>query len=332
MKKFDEISRKQYSLQTPNQKEVPDVQVSSPEPVLIRECSSSGEFERCSIKRSKLINNLAFLKRCHDTNILPPGLRVRDPIRNTKSQGIVHQYSLALLRHRIQATRLTLAHLDRQLSTAQDHVATAVSTEDFTKIKRMAESVCRHVFGSTRCRQIKKFSRLSKNQSKSHIPSRTIGSSISSCPYPTKPHLHSRTAFTRQTVVNLSHRHLSHTESRVLALGMKFTLVPRSPPIVDIIQSVEPALRHLNKSAADDARLHISQALKNHKPVKPNISKTEQQAIKSLLRDHSIHILTADKGNATVVMDKADYDCKVPTSPFTRTPYLPSKRDSMLSS
>ena len=88
-------------------------------------------------------------------------------------------------------------------------------------------------------------------------------------------------------------------------------MVSRSPPEADIIQSVEPALRHLNKTAADDARLHISQALKNHKPIKPNISKTEQQAINSLRRDHSIHILTADKRNATVVMDKADYDRKV---------------------
>ncbi|XP_022110911.1 uncharacterized protein LOC110990303 [Acanthaster planci] len=63
---------------------------------------------------------------------------------------------------------------------------------------------------------------------------------------------------------------------------MNFALVPQSSPIEDIIQHTEPILRHLDKSAANEIRLQVHQALRKHKPTKPNISKLEQAAINSL--------------------------------------------------
>ena len=50
---------------------------------------------------------------------------------------------------------------------------------------------------------------------------------------------------------------------------------------------------------------------KKSKPPKPNISKTKRQALKSLQDDDSIIILPADKGNATVVMDRVEYSNKL---------------------
>ena len=55
----------------------------------------------------------------------------------------------------------------------------------------------------------------------------------------------------------------------------------------------------------------MKQALKKSKPPKPNISKAERQAIKSLQDDNNIIILPADKGNATVVMDWVEYSNKL---------------------
>ena len=55
----------------------------------------------------------------------------------------------------------------------------------------------------------------------------------------------------------------------------------------------------------------MRQALEKSKPPKPNISKTERQALKSLQDDDSIIILPADKGNATVVMDRLEYSNKL---------------------
>ena len=55
----------------------------------------------------------------------------------------------------------------------------------------------------------------------------------------------------------------------------------------------------------------MRQTLKKSKPSKPNISKADRQAIKSLQVDNRIIILPADKSNATVVMDWVEYSSKL---------------------
>ena len=55
----------------------------------------------------------------------------------------------------------------------------------------------------------------------------------------------------------------------------------------------------------------VRQALEKSEPPKPNISKTERQALKSLQDDNNIIILPADKCNATVVMDRVEYSNKL---------------------
>ena len=55
----------------------------------------------------------------------------------------------------------------------------------------------------------------------------------------------------------------------------------------------------------------MRQTLKKSKPLKPNISKSERQAIKSLQDDNNIIILPEDKGNATVVLDRVEYSNKL---------------------
>ena len=298
-------------------------------------------YERNSIKRSKHINNLTFLKRCRDSNIIPPGLRLHDPIRSKKSQSILHKASLALLRHRISATRSTLATLDKQISTTQEHLQSSTSAADYSKVQRLTLSSSNHAFKKSRSNQVKKFVEISKHKTRSiSNPTQAMGSSISprlqpstppmgspislrpqrpnpmrcsvpsNCLY-TKPHLRSKKSFVSHTVVNMSHRTLSDHETKVLSLGMNFALVPQSSPVEEIIQRTEPTLRHLDKSTADEVRLQVHQVLRKHEPAKPNITGQERSAIKALRQDKSIHILRADKGNATVVMDKTEYDHKV---------------------
>ena len=60
------------------------------------------------------------------------------------------------------------------------------------------------------------------------------------------------------------------------------------------------------KLNADELRWEVRQALEKSKPPKPNISKTERQALKSPQDDNSIIILPADKGDATMVMDRVE--------------------------
>ncbi|XP_033097623.1 uncharacterized protein LOC117101698 [Anneissia japonica] len=57
--------------------------------------------------------------------------------------------------------------------------------------------------------------------------------------------------------------------------------------------------------------MQISQLLRQNIRPKPNITKDERNASKSLRADPTIHILPADRGNATVVMDVAQYNEKI---------------------
>ena len=50
---------------------------------------------------------------------------------------------------------------------------------------------------------------------------------------------------------------------------------------------------------------------RSHKTPKPNITKPEQAAIDNLRKNSDIHILQTDKGNATVILNKADYNHKI---------------------
>ena len=52
-------------------------------------------------------------------------------------------------------------------------------------------------------------------------------------------------------------------------------------------------------------------ALEKLKPPKPNNSKMERLAIKSLQHDKNFILLPADKGNVTIVMDKVQYSNKL---------------------
>ena len=42
-----------------------------------------------------------------------------------------------------------------------------------------------------------------------------------------------------------------------------------------------------------------------------NLSKAESQGLHQLKKDQNIKILPADKGNATVILDKEDYENKI---------------------
>ena len=54
----------------------------------------------------------------------------------------------------------------------------------------------------------------------------------------------------------------------------------------------------------------MKKVLKKVHPPRPNISKSEREAIEQLRKDKTRVILTADKGVSMVVMDRDDYNSK----------------------
>ena len=101
-------------------------------------------------------------------------------------------------------------------------------------------------------------------------------------------------------------------EEELLALGLNFAvIVPRVLPKEEIVQLLEPKLFHLKNDTACNIRVQITEVLRRAKLPSSNLSKNMKDAVRNLRTDKSIHILKADKGNATVVLDRIEYDNKI---------------------
>ncbi|XP_045534547.1 uncharacterized protein LOC123721120 [Papilio machaon] len=135
------------------------------------------------------------------------------------------------------------------------------------------------------------------------------------------------------SVVNLSSHALSAEAQKVLSRGLNFAITPSRVPVESIVSSVESCLMR-NKVPGPDAeclRQDISALIRRHKSPKQNITRQEFQALMSLRNNPNILVLPADKGNATVIIDTAEYEQKVDelvsdTSTYKKVNYNPTAR------
>ena len=112
-------------------------------------------------------------------------------------------------------------------------------------------------------------------------------------------------------VVNLSSRPLLDAEQAVLSKGLNFVPAPAKIPTAEIVAAVESSLVRVPEESAEVARSKIIGALGKARPPPVNLLPQERRAIKSLQQDDHILVLPADKGRATVVIDKVQYDEKM---------------------
>ena len=131
-------------------------------------------------------------------------------------------------------------------------------------------------------------------------------------------------------VVNLSQRPLSTQEEDVLSLGVSFAITPRQIPYQEIISAIEATTHRLDHRTAEALRLAVSGALQQAKAPRPNLTFQQRRAIQDLKRDESIVLVPADKGRATVSMDKEEYTQKMKRILDDADKYRIIKRDPTL--
>ena len=100
-------------------------------------------------------------------------------------------------------------------------------------------------------------------------------------------------------------------EERVLSLGLNFAVTPQKIPYHDIIAATEATARQLDAEKAKNLREEVSNALHKARLPASNLDRGMSKALKDLRKDDSIVILPADKGNATVVLDRTKYEKKM---------------------
>jgi hypothetical protein len=129
-------------------------------------------------------------------------------------------------------------------------------------------------------------------------------------------------------VINRSKRPLNDTEHKLLMRGLKFAITPTKLPIYDIITATEEACYTIkDRKVAESLRGEIVRAVKMAHPPRPNISKQERSALLTLKKDTSIMILPADKGCASVILDKSEYQTKMGELVNNTNTYTPLDQD-----
>ena len=119
------------------------------------------------------------------------------------------------------------------------------------------------------------------------------------------------------------------TEAQVSLQGPWTQLchISQKAPYGEYITAVEQACLNLEPHNAEELRAEIRGALRHADNHRRNMTKEEAQALVELRKDHSWVILTAHKGVALVVMDRADYNNKAQKLLEVRGTYKEIKTD-----
>ena len=107
---------------------------------------------------------------------------------------------------------------------------------------------------------------------------------------------------------------------------MNFSVTSPALPTIDLIAKIETTLTGMTTEEADSIRADLSSIIRKAKPPKRNITRKQSISLKSLQQNENIIILPADKGRATVVLDKEDYIKKC-NKHLTSGPHTKLKKD-----
>ena len=251
--------------------------------------------ERCSRNLARYANHLTFLIRYVRNHVIPRDLRVRSPVPTKGGHRVAKLASLRLLRERIRlAQRAKGNAMQDSHSTAKSITATHAS-----EILEKISCNTKRLFNKTRDRQKRKFDNLLIEKQSSVSTTRT--------PHVDRTHQVDKSKW----VINLSSRSLSDAEVSLLQKGLNFAVTPTSIPATETVAKVESAIRPLDAEQADTVRRNVNSILQKAKPPEPNITREMKQALKGLKEGKNIMILPADKGRASVVLDKNTYDDKL---------------------
>lgn len=242
--------------------------------------------DRLTFKLANCSSGITFLMECRDMDLIPNGLRLKDPCGSARSARIIRRTEVALLRNQINLMRYKKWNLRREINSKETHIHSVLRNEDWVKIKGAIDRLFSKNLNDNREVQDQKLNKLMRQSTRKQLDMNKV-------------------------VINKSNRPLTAIERSVLAKGMNFAVAPRRQPAADIITSIECAASFLPESKRNELTYEVKKAIENPRRPKENLSKQEILALKCLRNDDNIVIMPADKGKAAVVMDKTEYDTKI---------------------
>ncbi|XP_078582762.1 uncharacterized protein LOC144865701 isoform X2 [Branchiostoma floridae x Branchiostoma japonicum] len=247
--------------------------------------------ERTGKKLARHQNHLRFNLHCKHHDVTPVSLKLSSTVKGNKANSILKRAERQLLNVRISQTIQKIDYLNKEKGRLDSCVEQKLPGELVEEVRSRVNRSQIWEHGVTKERQINKFGRLlQKNQEQTSrsLPSECI----------------------HKWVKNCSDRLLRDPELSVLVKGLNFAATDRHVPVVEIVTQTELACRKIPDREAHLLRSKVSNLLNKPKKKQSNLSKEEQEALKSLRQDKNIVILPADKGRLTVVLNKEDYKQK----------------------
>ena len=259
-------------------------------------------------RQARFSNHHHFNLRCHKSGVIPLSLRVKSPVDSNRARAAAARVSKVFLQERIKSSWNVRKSAQSHAEGCRKILHKALSLEDFSKIDGMCKKKAETVFVKVKENQIRKFDGLKGEIEK---PEKKYVEEVRS-----------------SWVVNLSQRKLTTEEESVLRKGPKFAKPPRLN-VIDFAAPIESALQvsEVSEQVKETVRIRICDAIKRAKKPSNNLTAQEKEALRILKEDKSIQILQADKGNATVLMEKEDYNKKVLQLLDDKKSYLILERD-----
>ncbi|XP_072048287.1 uncharacterized protein [Amphiura filiformis] len=265
----------------------------------VRDLRSLENTER---KISRFRCHRVYSLRAKHSGLIPTSLKLKCPINTKRARDIVNKAEKALLNERIRVVTNKIKTLEDEKIRANANLNAHNINKDLSReISRHVENSRESEFQHVRARQTRKLKELAVKQEKSTTNNVNKNNSDAK--------LDLSGTQLKRWVKNLSKYKLSDAQNSVLARGLGYAVSPdnlnQSSIVDDHIVACEKACWKLTKPEAAQLRAEIVGTLKSAKVPPSNISKDERTAIKQLQKEESIMVLRADKGRATVVMDKS---------------------------
>ena len=127
-------------------------------------------------------------------------------------------------------------------------------------------------------------------------------------------------------VINLSSHDINKDEKELLEKGLNYPITPTTIPAVELVAKIETVLAGMPTEEADTIHADLSSVIRTTQVPKPNCTRNQIAALKSLQQNDNIIILLADKGRATVILNKEDYIRKC-NEHLENGPYIKIKKD-----
>ena len=179
----------------------------------------------------------------------------------------------------------------RSATTIEARLESKLDRNDYCKVARLSHAAAEKTHAASKQKHISKLKLLMDRKKRKSIELRPEGHTC--------------------WVVNLSGKTLTSSQEELLKLGLNFAPVPTKYLLQDTIAGVEEAARQLPKDDATDLRSQVCGILRSSKLPKDNIMREHRSALKEMRGWTEEVILPADKGNATVVMTRSDYNGKL---------------------